>query len=334
MFTNTNPERHITTTRRDFRGVRAAVVDTSANQRNELRASLYDKGIAEPIVCKGVAPFFDVARSEVLDLVICEADAFGTEFAAAMQQLRQNEFGGNPFAVVIATLGDPSLDQVHEALNGGVDDLVLRPASPRRIVERVDKLIRDRKPFVATRNYVGPTRRGASRSDESESEFIEVPNTLRGKVVNKLGDGALWRAIGRTVAAVGEKMAEHPLAGVDRLIHRLLAWEDGDEEEQCRDFARLVSHCIEISRHYRDTDLDHVADLAQALANLAQRTAAQAPTALRAIDLDLMRSLGSIIRGAIDAADESKSAVHDIATMVDHYTASHRTRGPSRLAIV
>jgi DNA-binding response OmpR family regulator len=327
-------ERETATTRRDFRRVRAAVVDSSARQRNEMRDALYDKGIPEPIVCKGTSAFFDAARREVLDLVVCEAGAFGDDFAAAIQRMRRSEFGANPFVIVIATLGDPSMDLVQDALNGGVDDLVLRPTSSRRIVERVELLIKDRKPFVTTRGYVGPTRRNTVRSDDDEGELVDVPNTLRGKVVDKLSDAAMRQAIERAVVAVGEKMSEHPLAGIDRLIQRLLEWRGGSPAGLRRDFAHLVAHSLEISRHYRDTDLDHVADLALALANLARRTAAQAPDSLRPIDFDLLRNLGSVIRGAILAADESKSAVHDIAAMVDHYNVGQQAHVRSGLATV
>jgi DNA-binding response OmpR family regulator len=313
------------TTRRDFRRVRAAVVDTSAQLRSEMRAALYDKGIPEPIVCKGMDPFLEVAGQEMLDLVVCDAGAFGTDFSAAMQRIRQNAMGGNPFVVVIATLQEASLGTVQGALNGGVDDILRRPAPSKKVIDRIDLLMKDRKPFVTTRGYVGPTRRSFVRQDDT-SEFIEVPNTLRAKVVDKIPDAKLQRAIERAVVEVSKKVTEHPLAGIDRLIQRTLAWHGGNEDELSRDLAHLIALSMEMSEHYRGTELNHIADLAVALSNLVKRIAEQGPAALRAIDLQLLRSLGAVIRNAIAAEDESGDAVHEIATMVQRYSGGRRLR--------
>jgi len=314
------------TTRRDFRRVRAAVVDTSAHLRSEMRAALYDKGIPEPIVCKGMDPFLEVAKQEMLDLVVCEASAFGSDFGAAMQRIRQNAMGGNPFVVVIATLQDASIGQVQGALNGGVDDILRRPAPSKKVIDRIDLLMRDRKPFVTTRGYVGPTRRSFVRTDDEKSEFIEVPNTLRGKVVDKVPDAKLARAIERAVVEVSKKVTEHPLAGIDRLIQRTLAWHGGNEDDMRRDLAHLIALSMEMADHYRNSPLHHIADLALALSNLVKRIAEQGPAALRAIDLQLLRSLGLVIRNAIAAEDESGATVQEIATMVDSYTGGRPAR--------
>ena len=318
------------TKRSDFRRVRAAVVDNSSHLRSEMRAALYDKGIPEPIVCKGMDPFLEVARQEMLDLVVCDAGSFGSEFTDAMQHIRQNAMGGNPFVVVIATLHEPSMAQVQGALNGGVDDLLRRPAPSKKIIDRIDLLMKDRKPFVTTRGYVGPTRRSFMRT-EDEGEFIEVPNTLRAKVVDKIPDAQLVRSIQMAVEEVAKKINEHPLAGIDRLIQRTLAWQaGGDEDEMRNDLAHLAALSTEMSDHYRNTPLNHIADLAQALSNLVRRIAEQGgPAALRQIDLELLRSLGGVIRNAIAAEDESSAAVHEIASMVQTYTASKK---PAKLA--
>jgi len=305
-------------TPRDFRGVRAALVESSATLRGEMRSALVEKGIREPIVCKSMDKFIDIAGQEVLDLVVCDSGAFGAEFSAAMQRIRQNALGGNPFVVVIATLQDASLSQVQMALNGGVDDLLRRPAPAKRIIDRIDYLVKDRKPFVTTRGYVGPTRRSFSRAND-DAELLEVPNTLRSKVVDKVSDAKLKKAIRSAVAGLKEKMAQHPLSGIDRLIQRALAWQGGGGEELRRDFVYLNALALDMSSHYRGGPYDHIADLAMALANLAKKIADQAPAGLRQLDLDLLRNLGSVIRSSIAAEEESNAVVHEIAVTVEKF---------------
>lgn len=306
-------------TPRDFRGVRAALVEGNGMYRGEMRSALIDKGIREPITCKNIDAFLEVASNEVLDLIVCDSAVFGGEFAAAMQRLRKNDLGGNPFAVVIATVQDASLGQVRDVLNGGVDDLLRRPAPAKKIVDRIDYLVKDRKPFVATRGYVGPTRSGLTQSGADAGELVEVPNTLRSKVVEKKTDAQLRKAI--TAAAVGlmEKMAEHPLAGIDRLIQRALTWRDGSGDDLRRDFNRLTALSLEMSSHYRGTSYDHIADLAVALAGLAKRIAGQDPPGMGRVDADLLANLGAAIRGFIASENESGEVVREIAVTVKRF---------------
>jgi DNA-binding response OmpR family regulator len=316
----------VTLTRRDFREVRTVLVDKNPGLRSDMRSALVEKGIREPITCKNVESFLDVAGKEVLDLIVCDASTFGPEFSAAMQRIRRNALGGNPFVVVIATLQDASLAQVQNALNGGVDDLMRRPAPSKRIVDRIDYLVKDRKPFVTTSGYVGPTRRSFVRPDDEDSELLRVPNTLRSKVVDKVPDAKLKMAIQTAVIGLAEKMNQNPLSGIDRLIHRALSWEGGSGEELRRDFTYLYKLALEMSNHYRGTAFDHIADLAMALANLSRRIAEQAPTGLRQIDLDLLSNLGAVIRSSIAVEEQSDAVIHEIASTVGRYVVKDRPR--------
>src|SRR5579871_2695448 len=170
----------------DFRTVRAAIVERNSSVRSEMRAALLDKGIREPATCKTADAFLDLAAREVLDLVVCDSSAFGGEFSPEMQRIRRSAEGGNPFVVVIATVNEATLGQVQNVLSGGVDDLVRRPIAAKKVVDRIDYLVRNRKPFIATQGYVGPTRGKQAQAGDGGGVLVEVPNTLRSKVVDKV----------------------------------------------------------------------------------------------------------------------------------------------------
>ena len=289
----------------DFFEVRAAIVDENQAQRGDLRIALSAKGIANPIVCRDPDSFLDVVANEALDVIVCDANTMGDDFAGAVQRVRRNDMGGNPFAVVIGTVHDASMDGVRAAMDSGVDHLLLKPAPVARIVERIDHLIWERQPFVVTKGYVGPTRRSRKRANDDKAIVLNVPNTLRGKVIDKMGQDRVQRAITQGVASLEEKMEKHPLLGIDRLVQRTIAYSQNGfgADGLKRDFAFLMEIGVELSQRYRGTAYAHIAELAVALADLAARIATKAPQELRTVDLAPLSTLGEVIRRAV-AAEE------------------------------
>jgi DNA-binding response OmpR family regulator len=313
------------TTPRDFRSVRATVVEGNSHLRSDMRLALLEKGIREPTTHRTVDSFMEQAGRELLDLVVCDTDTFEGDFVQAMQRIRQNAMGGNPFAVVIATVGDASLDAVQTALNGGVDDLMRKPASAKAVVDRIDHLVRERKPFIATRHYVGPSRTALSGGAE-DGELIAVPNTLRNRVVHKATDADVKRVVAQAAIELKEKISEHPLAAIERLIRRTAIIKDANEIELMRHFADLQALSLEMSGHYRSAGFAHIADLAKALAKLARRIGQQKPPEPTQTDRDLLNQLGIVIQGAMTSAEGSKATIQEIAAMVDRYAGGSTPR--------
>ncbi len=314
------------TTPRDFRSVRATVVEGNSHLRSDMRLALLEKGIREPTTHRSVDSFMEQAGRDMLDLVVCDTDTFEGGFVPALQRIRQNALGGNPFAVVIATVGDASLDSVQTALNGGVDDLMKKPAAAKTVVDRIDHLVRERKPFIATRHYVGPSRTALLGGAAEDGELIAVPNTLRARVVHKATDTDVKRAVAQAAIDLKEKISEHPLAAIERLIRRAAIIRGAGEVELIRHFADLQALSIEMSGHYRSAGFPHIADLAKALAKLARRIGQQQPPEPTQTDRDLLNQLGTVIKGAMGSAEGSKATIQEIAAMVDRYAGGSAVR--------
>lgn len=64
------------------------------------------------------------------------------------------------------------------------DVLIAAPVSPALILDRIDSLVNNRKPFVVTSEYIGPDRRFLD-DRESEIELINVPKSLREKALGQ-----------------------------------------------------------------------------------------------------------------------------------------------------
>ncbi len=309
----------------DYLHVRAALVEDNQQLRGDLRAALNAKGIHSPIVCRSAQSFIDVAGNEMLDLVVCDSNTLGSELTTALQRLRRNDLGGNPFTVVLATAHDASMNGIRTVLDAGVDDLLLKPVSINRIIERIDTLVWDRKPFVVTGGYVGPTRRAAKRSTDNYEITIDAPNTLRGKVVEKMDEKTITQMVHQAVNSLHEKMDQHPLLGIDRLIARTLAYSanGGSADDLKRDFGYLMDIGQQLSTRYRGTAYAHIGELAVALANLARRIANRNPRDLHPGDLEPLSNLGEVIRRSI-AAEERATDLAPGAAM-----AAASGRGPA-----
>jgi DNA-binding response OmpR family regulator len=118
------------------------------------------------------------------DLLICDLDQSQNAVCSVIGDIRHGKIGSNPFMIIMLLTWDPQVNAVNFAMQTGVDDIIMMPISVRLLQQRVDKMIRSRKRFVATEDYVGPERRAyASREEEeaNSSNNFEVTNSLRHK---------------------------------------------------------------------------------------------------------------------------------------------------------
>ena len=121
-------------------------------------------------------------KSAPADL-IAVSDTLGDEVYDCIRNVRHNLIGKNPFVVVTFMASPENKGSVKQAVMAGVDDVMLKPVAPGKIVERARHIAYHRTPFIATTAYIGPDRRTGDR--KSEIPLIEVVNTLRDKLDGK-----------------------------------------------------------------------------------------------------------------------------------------------------
>ena len=109
----------------------------------------------------------------------------GGEATSLASRIRAGELGVNPFIGTIITVWQPSEAVIRRIVNCGTDDIIVKPLSPKQIMDRVNVVAFNRKPFVVTSEYIGPDRRSGRKLKEGEEADpsddvprIEVPNTL------------------------------------------------------------------------------------------------------------------------------------------------------------
>ena len=134
------------------------------------------------------------------DPMIHEADLADGDFCGAVHGMRHHHVRTNPFLPVMALSYNPTPELVRKIIDSGADDLVPKPVSADRLIDRIKLLIEARKPFVVTTDYVGPDRRKASDRAGTVPR-VEVPNSLRAKATGTKDTALDQKAMADAIAA-------------------------------------------------------------------------------------------------------------------------------------
>jgi len=161
--------------------VEVVLFDPNVSMRRLIRSSLQAIGFTSVRECRNVDEMVGILSNHMVDLLIVDIDADSERACEIIQNIRHSEVGHNPFLVIIALTWHPEREVINLTLRAGTDDLVTKPVSAKVLEERVSNLIRNRREFVVTMDYVGPERRTRPKSRPMDLPTIKVPNTLRGK---------------------------------------------------------------------------------------------------------------------------------------------------------
>jgi DNA-binding NarL/FixJ family response regulator len=162
----------------------AVLIERPIATRRLLRSALHDIGLRQLNELDQVpesAAEADLLRAVDLVLVdLSEDDFAGARFVA---NIRRRIAAFNPFVITIATSFTATSSIISSAVNAGTDGILLKPFSQQQVYDQVLQLIEQRRPFVVTANYIGPERRPRLRPGAGSVPSIDVPNTLRDKLI-------------------------------------------------------------------------------------------------------------------------------------------------------
>ncbi|MFW5660972.1 MAG: response regulator receiver protein [Oceanicaulis sp.] len=116
-------------------------------------------------------------------LLVAETSDNEAEVFALVRAIRAGDVSNNPFAAILLTSWKRDGAVVRQAIGCGSDDLIIRPFSTAFAEERIRTLVRARKPFIVTSDYIGPDRRRDSQR-EGGAPPITAPNVLKAIVTN------------------------------------------------------------------------------------------------------------------------------------------------------
>ena len=181
----------------NFSTVEAALLESNLAVMRGLRDALGQVGIRK---CHPYPTMQGVAEAFVSmppDLVVIDLDAPESGGFKFIRWLRNDASFPNPFTAIIATTWQPTEILLQRFHGSGADALLVKPASPKQLMERVVSLVESRKPFVVTTDYVGPDRRKKPR-EGVQVPTLDPPNSLGMKAA-----GTWDRTTGRDQVAKG-----------------------------------------------------------------------------------------------------------------------------------
>lgn len=154
----------------------ALVYDPQPMGRQQVRTALLDMGFTNVLCASGESEFEKALLRPTWSLIVADAFAGEESTCAMVRAIRSGEIGRNPFVFIILTSWRPESNALHEAINSGADDVILRPFPQGRFMERVRYMMDRERHFVATADYLGPDRRREGQRDDTVAALIPAPN--------------------------------------------------------------------------------------------------------------------------------------------------------------
>src|SRR3546814_2674392 len=164
----------------------------------------------------------------------------GGDSVALVRDIREGRAGGKPFLATIVTAWGPSLALTALVSESGADDLLAKPVSLEQILERINVLVYQRKPYIVTGDYIGPERHP---DDEPGVTRLAIPNTLKAKVSGTPSQSAVTEdEFDGALRAINEHRLRSHGGAIGRLVAEILP----PYRDRCATAARSEEHTSEL----------------------------------------------------------------------------------------
>lgn len=301
----------------NFEEVGLLIADSGAGIRAEIKGVLHYEGFREITETGRISEVKEALETNGIDLLIIDKDLPNGDVCEMINQVRHHELGINPFVVIITMAQDPSREDIMEIIDSGADDLLLKPITAGKLKDRVMHLVGDRKNFVVTSDYIGPTRRSSHRPGTEKIPELEVPNPLRAKSQDGKDIDTLQKEIDRFSEILNEQKMGRNAIQIAYLVDRLIPiYQSGKVDKAVtKPLERLHYVTEDISRRLRGTAYDHVGELCKSMVSVVS-SIRKKPLEPDGKDLKLLPELAQAIKTAFTSKDEGASLARDISASV------------------
>jgi DNA-binding response OmpR family regulator len=124
-------------------------------------------GVRAPARATSAAEAMRIAEGAALDRIVCMPETDGYAF---VRQLRRSRLEPNAFTPVMLISAHTPRSQVVAARDCGASFMVLKPLSPRVVLDRILWIARENRPFIECDSYLGPDRRFQSLGPPAGSD--------------------------------------------------------------------------------------------------------------------------------------------------------------------
>ena len=267
--------------------------------------------------------------------MVLDTELPGGDACELVSDLQHNRLGNNPFVPVIMTTWEPTPKIVDKVANSswlkplnqsecaiGRDDLLIKPISPGKLMDRMSTLVKRRKQFSVTSDYVGPDRRDDPEREETTITLIDVPNTLSIKAEGNIVDfDALQEEIDEALFQVNEqKLSRHAyqVAFLVGLILPVYENKRRPNSETLENIQSLAQVAQDIAARLGGTRSDHVSELCETLINVAD-SIEQTYRRPNPRDLKLVKSLSDAVLAGFHPNREVAAMATEISKSINKF---------------
>lgn len=296
------------------------------NLRSAFRAALHREGFANVVDYEK----FNAVRQHIErrqpDLLVLDALLGGENVAELVTRIRQGKLGINPFVPVILTLWEPTPETVRACAGSGADDLLVKPISPGKLVDRMVVLVENRKPFVVTSDYIGPDRR-KDVNRGSDIPLIEVPNTFEKKIKGeKIDQTSLNAMIAKVQDDINDQRLKRNAFQIAFLVELVLPpLKEGKTRnpDLKSNLERMVSVAKDTGIRMEGTAYDHVNNLCESMLEVAERLEGNLDQPTKK-DVDLLKPLSDAILLGFNPESDAAQMADQITDAVTSYSSKQK----------
>ena len=142
----------------DFSQLRILVVENHALMRRLLGEMLRGFDVQHVSFARDVPGAVEYIYSEDYDAVILDfflGELDGADFA---KHIRHDEDCCNREVPILLITGMPDHHKVMKVLDAGINSMLAKPIAPKDLYHRIHTMLAKPKPFVISKDYVGPMR--------------------------------------------------------------------------------------------------------------------------------------------------------------------------------
>ena len=141
------------------------LVDDNHHMRVLLTEILRAIGVRHVFEATDGAEALQLMRTHPIDIIMSDLAMQPLDGIDFVRLLRNSPDSPNPMAPVIMITGHSTMKRVNEARDVGVTEFLSKPVTARGVLERINRVVENPRPFVRTADYFGPDRR--RRNDPS-----------------------------------------------------------------------------------------------------------------------------------------------------------------------
>jgi len=139
--------------------LKVLLVDDNHHMRVLLTEILRAIGVRHVFEATDGAEALQLMRSHPIDIIMSDLAMQPLDGIDFVRLLRNSPDSPNPMAPVIMITGHSTMKRVNEARDVGVTEFLSKPVTARGVLERINRVVENPRPFVRTGDYFGPDRR-------------------------------------------------------------------------------------------------------------------------------------------------------------------------------